>query len=221
MLSRALVIRVLLSAVCAICASHLAGAQIDPPSALSEFSGCAHHTCAWSPLTKHKTFSNGDLSYSVETNEKQDAGGDFVLRRAGKELLRFPLDGLSSSASVVWSNDKKNFAVTWAFGGDETGFRVRAFHIEGNTTAELPATRAARDDFDARYGCEERSNNVQAYSWFSDSRTLVLAVSVYSNGDCGRQPGRTEGYVVDAPSGRVLKRWNLKQLHAYMAANPE
>jgi hypothetical protein len=52
-----------------------------------------------------------------------------------------------------------------------------------------------------------------------DSRTLVLALSMYPGDGCGH--GYTEGYIVDAPTGKIRKRWGLKQLNAYTVAHPE
>jgi len=188
---------------------------------MTEKSGCAHDTCAWAPSLKHRIFTAGDLTYTVEMYQKEETGGDFVMRRAGNELLRARLDGLSASVSVVWSADKKNFAITWSLGGENGGFHVRAFHVEGDLITEFPATRAALDDFDERHGCEARGNNIQAHSWLPDSRTLVLVLSNYPSADCGRDHGHTEAYLVDAPRGKIVQRWNLKKLNEYMAAHPE
>jgi hypothetical protein len=66
----------------------LAPGQLPAPTAFNDFSGCAHHTCTWVPWSPHKTFREGDLSYSVEVTEKDDDQGDFVLRRGQKLLIR-------------------------------------------------------------------------------------------------------------------------------------
>src|SRR5580692_4707752 len=87
-----------------------ASAQLPVPGAFNDFSGCAHHTCTWVPWSTHKTFREGDLSYSVEVTEKDDNQGDFVLRRGEKLLIRTPLKDLSASVTVVWSDDRHNFA---------------------------------------------------------------------------------------------------------------
>jgi hypothetical protein len=154
-------------------------------------------------------------------NPKEDTGGDFVMRRAGTELLRARLEGLSASVSVVWSTDNRNFAITWSLGGEIGGFHARAFHVEGDSITEFPVTRAAIDAFEERHWCEARGNNIQAHSWLPDSRTLVLVLSSQPTGDCGRDRGHTEAYLVDAPRGKILQRWGVKKLNAYMAAHPE
>jgi hypothetical protein len=196
-------------------------AQLDAPTALSDFAGCAHHTCTWVPWSTHKTFKQGDLTYTVEVTNKDDSGGEFVLRRVGKELLRTPLKDLSASASVVWSDDKKSFAITWSDGGAIGNFHVRTFHIDGDSVTEWPATQQAFDAFKALHWCKTRGDNIQAYRWLPDSKGLVLVLSVYPTGDCGEDLGHTEAYVVDAATGDIQQKWGVKQLNAYMRSFPE
>lgn len=196
-------------------------AQLDAPSAISHSAGCAHHTCTWVPWTTHKTFKQGDLTYTVEVTDEDDSGGNFVLRRAGKELLRTRLKDLSASTSVVWSEDKKNFAITWSDGGAIGNFHVRVFHVEGDLVTELPAVMQAFGVFKTRHWCKERGDNVQAYRWMPDSQSLVLVLSVYNTSDCGKEMGHTEAYVVDAATGNVKQHWGIKRLNAYMRSFPE
>jgi hypothetical protein len=196
-------------------------AQLAAPTALSDFSACSHHTCTWVTWSTPKIFRQGDLTYTVELTGKDESGGDFVLRRTEKELLRTPLKDLSASTSVVWSDDKKNFAVTWSNGGASGWFDVRVFHIEGNSVTEFPATRKAFAAFKSRHWCEERGDNIQAYQWTPDSRGLVLVLSVYPTSDCGREMGHTEAYVVDVAKGNIRQHWDLKQLNSYIRSHPE
>ena len=196
-------------------------AQLAAPTALSDFAGCSHHTCTWVPWSTHKTFKQGDLTYTVEVAKSDDSGGDFVLRRAGKELLRTPLKDLSAGTSVVWSEDKRSFAVTWSDGGAIGNFHVRTFHIEGDLVTEWPTTQQAFDSFKARHWCESRGDNIQAYRRLPDSRGLILVLSVYPTGDCGKELGHTEAYVVDATTGNIRQHWAIKRLNAYMRSYPE
>jgi hypothetical protein len=122
---------------------------------------------------------------------------------------------------VVWSDDKRNFAVTWSDGGAIGGFYVRVFHIDGDSVTELPSTQAAFGKFKAHHWCETRGNNIQAYDWLADSRQLVLVLSVYPTSDCGKEMGHTEAYVVDAATGNIRQHWNVKQLNSYVRSHPE
>jgi len=196
-------------------------AQLDAPTALSDFSGCAHHTCTWVPWSTHKTFKQGDLTYTVEVNSQDDSGGNFVLLRAGKELLHTPLKDLSASTSVVWSDDKKSVAITWSDGGAIGNFHVRVFHIEGSSVTEWPAVKQAFDTFKAQHWCKTRGDNIQAYQWLPNSQGLVLVLSVYPTSDCGKDLGHTEAYVVDASTGNIQQKWGISQLNAYMRSRPE
>lgn len=196
-------------------------AQLEAPGALSDFAGCAHHTCTWIPWSTQKVFKQGDLTYTVEVDSKNDSGGVFVLRRHGKELLRTPLKDLSASTSVVWSDDKKNFAITWSDGGAIGNFHVRVFHIEGSAVSEWPATQQAFKSFKAFHWCKTRGDNIQAYTWLPDSQDLVLVLSVYPTGDCGNDLGHTEAFVVDAETGKIQQHWEIAQLNAYMHTHLE
>jgi hypothetical protein len=205
----------------ALSSSAPAPAQLAAPTAFSDFAGCSHHTCTWVPWLTHRTFKQGDLTYTVEVKSNEENGEDFVLRRANKELLRTPLKDLSASTSVVWSDDKKSFAVTWSDGGAAGGFHVRAFHIEGNSVAEWPATQQAFDLFKTRHYCETRGDNIEAYQWLPNFTDLVLILSVYPTSDCGKEMGHTEAYVVDAATGNIRQHWDLKKLNGYMRSHPE
>jgi hypothetical protein len=197
-------------------------AQLPAPAVFSDagYAQCAHHTCTWLPLGAEHTFTRGNLSYTVDaTSDKIDAL--FVLRRADKELLRTPLKELSASVRVVWADDSQHFAVTWSDGGELGGFHVRAFRIDGDTVTELPAAPKAFEAFKARHWCESRGDNVQAHRWLPDSKQLVLVLSVYPTGDCGKELGHTEGYVVDAATGNIRQHWSEKQLNQYIRTHPE
>jgi hypothetical protein len=196
-------------------------AQLDAPTALSDFAGCAHNTCTWVPWSTHKVFHQGDLSYTVEVKDQDDSGGNLVVTRSGKELLNAPLKDLSASTSVVWSNDRRNFAVTWSDGGAIGNFHVRVFQVEGDRIVELPTVQKAFDTFKAHHWCETRGDNVQAFGWLPDATRLVLVLSVYPTGDCGKDLGFTEAYVVDAATGDIQLKWNTRQLRNYMNAHPE
>lgn len=193
-----------------------ASGQLAAPGALDSFAGCAHHTCTWAPLFDHRSFHEGDLSYKVETNS-----GTFVLMRNDKVLLRTQLEDLDASVSVVWSDNQKNFAVTWSDGGAIGGFHVRAFHVAGDRVSELPVVNRAFESFKARHWCEDRGDNVQAYGWLHGSRDLLLVLSVYPTGDCGKEMGHTEAYVVEGTTGQIREHWDLKQLKSYMRSHPE
>lgn len=54
-----------------------------------------------------------------------------------------------------------------------------------------------------------------ALRWAGDSRRLLLMTDVYPTGDCGRDAGHTEGYLVAVPEGRVERRLTLRELKRF------
>jgi len=86
---------------------------------------------------------------------------------------------------------------------------------------ELPAVQTAFAAFKKHHWCEARGDNVQAYQWLPDSSELVLVLSVYPTGDCGKELGHTDAYVVDAATGNVKQHWDAMRLNAFMRAHPE
>lgn len=195
-------------------------AQLAAPTALSDFSGCAHHTCIWVPFITPKSFKRAEFVYTVQA-KGTETGGYFILKHGDKELLRTELVDLDASVSVVWADDDRSFAVTWSNGGAIGGFDVRAFHIVGDSVSELPAGQKAWDAFKRRHWCDARGDNIQAFAWLPDSRQLILVLSVYPTSDCGADLGHTEAYVVNAATGEIRQHWDIKKLNAYMRAHPE
>lgn len=195
--------------------------QLPAPGALSDFARCNNRGCLWVPSSAARTFTRGDFNYRVEVSEQNEKDNVFVVRRAGKELLRTPLKGLSASTSVFWSSDNKSFAVTWSDGGSIGNFHVRAFHINGESVAEWPAAEKAYAAFSAQHWCAARGDNVQAYQWLPNSSELILVLSVYPTSDCGAELGHTEAYVVDAATGSIRERWGAARLESYIRAHPQ
>jgi hypothetical protein len=75
--------------------------------------------------------------------------------------------------------------------------------------------------FAAQHWCKSRGDGIQAYQWTPDSKQLVLILSVYSTGDCGKDTGHTEAYIVEGDTGEVRDHWGDKTLTAYMHSHPE
>lgn len=198
-----------------------ANAQLDAPGAFDTFSNCLRHTCVWNPFSAHRTFHQGDLAYTVKADDDSAKEALFQLRRGKKVLLSTPLKDLSASVSVVWSADGSHFAITWSDAGDIGRFHVLAFRIEGDSVTRLPATKQAWTAFTSRHWCKTRGDNIQAYGWYPESQALVLVLSVYPAGDCGKDLGHMEGFVVDAATGEIKENWDVKQLDAYMGGHPQ
>ena len=203
-----------LIAIVAFGALRSASAQLDAPTALSDFGGCSHETCTWVPTFNQKTFTRAQYQYTVN-------GGTFQLTSDGKLLFETSLLDLSASVSVVWSKDNSSFAITWSNGGAIGGFQVRSFKIDGDRVTEEPVTKSAWPDFKARHYCKPRGDNIQAYEWSSAGDKLLLVLSVYPTGDCGKDLGHTEAYWVQANTGEIRQHLTLRELNLYMKHHPQ
>jgi hypothetical protein len=193
-----------------------ATAQLDAPGALSDYSGCTQDGCVWVPeFSKRQIYSRGDLTYSVHETEHPDAA-TFTLRRGVGVLFSTPLKNLGASVSVAWTAQNDWFSITWSDAGAIGIFHTRIFHLAGDKIVESYAPRAAFADFRSRHRCRERGENIQAYRWDEETGTVVLVMSVYNTGDCGREMGHMEAYFVSPFDGEVLRHLNLTQLQAYM-----
>ena len=196
-------------------------AQISAPSGFDDSVHCSRTGCIWVPFNSPRSFKRGDLAYTVKPDPVKDTGGTFVLSRRGKVLLQTRLSDLSASTSVEWSDDNQSFAITWSSGGANGRFQVRVFHVDGNSVVEWPATQRVWPDFKTRHWCRARGDNIQAFGWMKDTSDLLLVLSVYPTRDCGQEMGYTEGFVVDAATGEIRKRWNRGQLGEYARTHRE
>ena len=142
--------------------------------------------------------------------------GRFSVRRGGRTLITFVVEGFSSDGLMLWSPDGQAFALTYSDGGAIGGFHVRVFQIQGNAATEVTrAIQPAVNAFKARHYCKSRGNNVSAIKWVHDSKHLMLMTTVYPTGDCGPDAGHGEGYLVTIPDGKIERHLTLDQLISF------
>jgi hypothetical protein len=135
-------------------------------------------------------------------------------------LLRTELKDVSASVTITCGLSCNEFAVTWSDGGAIGGFHVRVFQDNGSTFVETDTVDTAFRHFKAHHDCATRGDNVQAYR-FENAQTLLLILSVYDTGDCGKEMGHTEGYFVRVSDGKILRTITDAELTAYMKRHPE
>ena len=192
--------------------------QLAAPTAISDsgYTSCSHKSCLFVPDDLHpRTYQQGDMSYTV----REDGG--FTLHRGHKTILSTRFENLSASVFVTWSEKNDWLAVTWSDGGAIGNFHTRVFHLSEDEVKEVDSVKAAYADFRSRHWCKTRGDNVQAYGWDRKTGTLVLVTSVYPTGDCGRDLGHTEAYMVHPVDGAVRKHLTLHNFNAYARSHPQ
>lgn len=213
--------RPLLPILCAIflAASPPLRAQIPAPGPASRFARCSSSTCVWVPYNIPKTFHRGPYSYYVHA---QDRGGTFILQRGRKTILRTTLHNLTASVSVSWAPGNSAFSVTWSSGGATGRYRAKVFLLRHSNPIQVPAASRAFPDFLVHNPCSSSpaKNNLQVYHWTS-VQNLLLVTSVLPNIFCGEQSAQTQGYIVRARTGAILRHLTPRQLTAYTDQHPQ
>ena len=144
-----------------------------------------------------------------------EMGAGFWFERNGKKISTFELEDLSAPGIWIAEDPANNeIALTYSDGGAIGGFHVRIFQVNGESVADLSkAVEPATRDFKSRHYCKTRGNNTQALKWIDGS--LLLMTEVYPTGDCGRDLGHFEGYLVSVPGGSIQKHLTARQLEEF------
>ncbi len=177
----------------------------------------------WVPYPgRHKIARVADLDLEADSPTGQ---GDetFWFTREKNEIFEFSVDDMYSQSvwiavdrdrTLLSTPNQAHIALTYSDGGGIGGFHVRVFLIDGKGVRDVSrCIDAAVADFKARHYCETRGNNVTALKWISGD--LLLLTEVYPTGDCGRDAGHMEAYLVSVPEGKILGHMTLNQLKHY------
>jgi hypothetical protein len=177
-------------------------------------------TQAWIPYSGPRQTIAHAADVDLDAAFRADTSATFWFVRDKKEIFSFSVDDIDSgSVWIAVDNDPSLFstpnrariAITYSDGGAIGGFHVRVFLIDGAGIADASRSiDAAVADFKSRHYCETRGNNVTALKWIRGD--LLLMTEVYPTGDCGRDLGHTEGYLVSIPRGKILEHMTLHQL---------
>jgi hypothetical protein len=98
---------------------------------------------------------------------------------------------------------------------------TRGCSIADDKVVETESVRSAYADFRSRHWCKTRGDNVQAYGWDENTGALVLVASVYPTGDCGKDLGHTEAYLVQPKDGAIIKHLSLREFNVYAQTHPQ
>jgi hypothetical protein len=142
-----------------------------------------------------------DLDYRAERDGRPLAGME------GYEILQ--------TGELLWSPDSRAFAITWTEGGLQGGWILDVFLVEAHRVRHVDVTAAVTRDFRTRYHCNDSDGvvppNNDAIAWVDGSASLLVLAELPNSTFC-LDMGRLRGYLVEIPSGRILKNIPHREL---------
>jgi len=140
-----------------------------------------------------------------------------VLKR-GKELAVPDEAGVHPLAELLWASNSRAFAITQSDGGIVGGWFVDVYLVSDVDISQMNVTEQVKKNFMMTYKClipeEPTANeqpNIAALKWLNGSSKLLLVAEVPPHSSCPEM-GKLMGYVVSIPSGRVLQRYEEREL---------
>lgn len=168
---------------------------------------------------------------AVPVEERGQDGGWQIVQRPSCFLVgggrRLSEISLAVGPEALWAPDSRAVAVTGSNGGAIGTYNVSIYRADRRGSQEISS--AVRDDVARRFppcvgrlaGCTRgerkqlRRNhswvNVAAIRWEKGSEQLLLLAWVPPSAYFGANMGRYNGYVVDASTGAILKRYSKEQ----------
>jgi hypothetical protein len=200
-----------------ILGSILAIAQIAAIFAVPSFAedaSCKAEVFVLDNLKQRPPVMSPDGRYRVELSgdSRSEDIGTLTVFEHEKRRRSFPLKDLSAGMFVKWAPDSKGFYFMWSDGGATGAYEVRVFEILKSGIKEVAAVDRAHRYFKSRHACVARGDNVFALRWIENSQKLLLGFEVYPIGDCGKELGYTEGFLVRTSDGAILHRYSEKDL---------
>jgi hypothetical protein len=139
-----------------------------------------------------------DVAIKVEVRSKLLAGLEGV--------------GLYRPAELIWSPDSTVFAVTQTDGGAVGTWFVTLFLVEKGRVRHMIVAKEVVTHAHKRFTCvEPQPPNVAAVTWVNGSRHLLLVAEVPPHSNC-HEMGRTFGYLVSVPTGRIVREISAREL---------
>jgi len=115
-------------------------------------------------------------------------------------------------AEVGWASDSSALFLTRSDGGGVGSWFVRVILMNDSKFREIDITRQASKDFHSHVSeCHEEQPNVIALAWVEGSRKILLVAESPNHSSCPDM-GNIAGYLVEVPSGEILKRYDKKVL---------
>jgi hypothetical protein len=117
-------------------------------------------------------------------------------------------------AEVGWASDSTALFLTRSDGGWVGSWFTRVILMKGREFGEIDVTHQAAEDFHKHISkCPKEQPNVIAITWVGGSRQLLLVAESPDHSSCPDM-GNIAGYLVEMPSGEIIKRYDKKELRA-------
>lgn len=134
---------------------------------------------------------------------------------AGKPIATLRYYDVSSNVELGWSPDSTQFFVMYSDGYAIGQYHVHLLRIVGNHVVTSPAPKVVLERFQSRHSCfPGGGDNLYILNWSPDSQQVFLVAEVYPESYCGKQMGVYEGFLMDAVSGKILRRFGEKETSA-------
>lgn len=184
--------------------------QVGGPEALQR------HPAVISPNHKFELRLQGYEDQSPSPEPFGVGAGFFQVLSAGKPIATLRYYDISSNIELGWSPDSTQFFIMYSDGYALGDYHVHLLRIVGNHVVTSPATRVVLERFRSRHFCMPGGDddNLFILSWTPDSRDVFLVAEVYPDTICGEQMGFYEGFLADAVSGRIVRRFDEKETAA-------
>ncbi len=132
----------------------------------------------------------------------------------GKSLTGIEEKGVMQPAELVWSPDSTAFFITETDGGWVGTWHVRVYLIKNEVVYYSDVTQEVIKQFKKQYKCmDPEEPNVGAVKWLKGSKNLLLVAEVPPHSTCPEM-GKIRGYIVEIPTGKVIKEFSKKELKA-------
>ncbi|MHB8844961.1 MAG: hypothetical protein ACYC7L_09455 [Nitrospirota bacterium] len=115
-------------------------------------------------------------------------------------------------AEIAWAPDSKAFVITANEGGaGEEAWFVTVYALEYERVNYHDVTAAAAAKLREQAKCPAEELNFGAIKWVRESKTLLIVGEIAPRADCPEK-GAMWGYIVEVPSGTVLRELSPKKL---------
>ena len=116
-------------------------------------------------------------------------------------------------AEISWAPDSKAFVITSNEGGSgEEAWFVTVYMLENDRVNFIDVTTEASDRFKEQIKCPDAGEpHFGAVKWVKESKNLLVVAEAPDRASCAAA-GNIRGYIIEVPSGKVLKELSPKML---------